>query len=522
MQAVEQPTSDQRRGERFVVNLLWNWMGVAAGLFTGLLLSPYLIKKLGPEAYGIWALSFALVEYYGFLDLGFRSATVKYVAHYWALDEPVAMSQIVNTALVYAGLISAGIFTVIFVSSGYLHYFFKVPPEYLHSFRILILLISLSWCLGFVLGIFGAGLEAIQRFDLYSKANVTATVLRASGTAVLLYFGYGLIAIGVLVVFTQCLGYLLFYIFFRRTAPAYEPSLRHASLATLRKMGSFGIHTFLINVSNLFLNQSPPMLIGHFFATAFVGYFQLPMRLIQYTAEAVGRIGIITNANAAELQARGDSRILSKLAIYANRYSLTLFMPLALALWVYPDRLFVLWAPSMASHSAPLLPVLLTGYMIAVVAEFSSGMLLQGLGRHQWIARGTLAEAIAVVALLIFALPRYGIMGAAWITAGCMVLNRGLFAPWLVSREMKFSFAGFLNSIYTRPVLSAIPAALLACTLRFTILPGRSWLQLFAAGAMVATVYFAVAFFLCLPAEHRSRVRGLVMDRLPLRRLRPA
>ena len=52
MDVVEQPATEHRGSERFVFGLLWNWMGVATGLFTGLLLSPYLIRKLGPEAYG--------------------------------------------------------------------------------------------------------------------------------------------------------------------------------------------------------------------------------------------------------------------------------------------------------------------------------------------------------------------------------------------------------------------------------------------------------------------------------------
>jgi len=512
MSAVERPVSHHHRGDRFVFNLLWNWTGVAAGLVTGLLLSPYLIRKLGPEAYGVWVLSFGLVEYGSFLDLGFRSAMVKYVAHYWALEDRLGVNRIINTGLAYAGLVSSGIFISSVLISGHLHNWFKISPAYLRDFRILIILISLSWCCGFVLSLFGACLEAIQRFDLYNQATVPSTVLRAAGTAILLYLGYGLVAIGVLVVVTQCLGYVLYYFLFRGAAPSFRFSPGLAGLKTLRMMGRFGIHTFVVNVSNLFLNQSPGVLIAHFLPAAFAGYYQLPVKLIQYTSDAVARIGIITNANAAELQARGDSRVLSELAVYTNRYSLALFMPLAIFFWCFGDRIFQAWAPSMAAYSAPLLPILLAGYMIAFVAQFSSGMLLQGLGRHQWFARGLLAEAAAVVVLLVLALPRYGIMSAAWIVAISMALNRGVFAPWLVSREMKFSFANFMHSIYTRPLIAALPAAALAYLLRVTILPGYGWAQLFAAGALIASAYFGLAFFLCLPPSHRSRLTALVVQ----------
>ena len=306
MDVVEQPATEHRGSERFVFGLLWNWMGVATGLFTGLLLSPYLIRKLGPEAYGLWTLSFAVVEYGTFLDLGFRSAIVKYVAHYRALSDSEGINHIVNTGLVYAGLVSGCIFIGTIFISGYLHYFLKIPTPLQSTFRLLIILVSLSWCFSFVFGLFGACLEAIQRFDLYNKATVTGSLLRAGGIAVLLYKGYGLIGIGVWTVGTQGLSYFLYTILFRRTIRTFRISHRYANLKTLRLMGSFGIHTFVVNISSLFLNQSPPMLIGHFFQAAFVAYYQLPMKLIQYTGEAVGRIGIITNASAAELHARGD------------------------------------------------------------------------------------------------------------------------------------------------------------------------------------------------------------------------
>src|SRR5215472_19146371 len=100
MPAVTQDHS-ARRGKRFIVSLLWNWLGVGAGLVAGLLISPYLIRKIGPEAYGIWVLSFALAENYVLLDLGFRSATVKYVAHFWATGESARVNEVLNTMVAY-------------------------------------------------------------------------------------------------------------------------------------------------------------------------------------------------------------------------------------------------------------------------------------------------------------------------------------------------------------------------------------------------------------------------------------
>jgi len=507
-------SAPRHRAARFIINAFWTWLGVGATLFTGFLLSPYLVRKLGPEGYGIWVLSFSLVDYYTFLDLGFRSATVKYVAHFWTLGDHDNVNAILNTAVLYAGAISAPLFVLIVLASNSFHKFFHISPELLPTFRLLMILISLSWCLGFVFNTFNAALEAVQRFDLSNKVNVVTIVIRSGGTAALLWLGYGLIGIGVLVVISQSLGYVLNVVSFRRIFPQLKLSRRFASLKTLKEMGKYGIHTFFLNMSYLFLNQSPPLVIGHFLPAAFIGFYSLPNRLIQYTGGAVSGIGAVVNANAAELQARGEKRALSQLAIFTNRYCLTLFMPLAIVFSMFGYELFRLWVPPAVQYAAPLLPILTVGYMIAVAAQYSSGMLLLGLGRHQWFARGQLIESIICVGALIYVTPRFGILGAAYVVAGCMIVDRGLFAPWLLSKELELSFMDFMLSIYMRPMLIALPVAVLAMWLRTSILPGVNWLQLFSASALVAVAYFIPAFYICLAEHHRTMLLRWVGARL--------
>jgi hypothetical protein len=48
------------RGERFFRNVLWSWTGVAASFFTGFVITPIVIRKLGPEHYGIWLQVFSI------------------------------------------------------------------------------------------------------------------------------------------------------------------------------------------------------------------------------------------------------------------------------------------------------------------------------------------------------------------------------------------------------------------------------------------------------------------------------
>ncbi len=81
-------------------NVLWSWLGVAVTIASGIFLSPYLIRKLGDEGYGVWVLVFGLIENYWLFDLGFRSATVKYSAHYRATGEVAKINEVINTLMI--------------------------------------------------------------------------------------------------------------------------------------------------------------------------------------------------------------------------------------------------------------------------------------------------------------------------------------------------------------------------------------------------------------------------------------
>ena len=385
----------QGRSERFFRSVIWNWAGVSISLITGFLLSPYLFRSLGPEGYGIWALAFSLIEYYWLLDLGVRSATAKFVAHHWTTGESEQVSEIMSTAVSYSCLIAAFMLAMVALAASRIESFFHISNSYHDSFRVLLMLMTVSWCLGLVFNLFSAALEAVQRFDVTNRIAIITTGSRAVVWFGVLYRGYGIVALGIATLANQCLMYGLNYYYFRKVLPDCRVSLRHAGLRTLKKMWGYGIHTFLQTVSTMGLNQGPPILIGHFLPTEFVGFYNLPVRLLQYTVEFIGRIGVVTNVNAAALAARDESRPLAKLAEYSNRYCLAMFMPLAILLGIYGGQFFRLWIGAAgAAQAAPLLPILLIGYVLAVVAQFSSSMLLLGLGKHQRYAKGLFAEAV--------------------------------------------------------------------------------------------------------------------------------
>src|ERR1017187_5631042 len=113
----------------FFHSVLWSWLGVMFSLVAGLLLSPYVIHHLGDERYGIWALVFSLVDYYSRVDFGFRSAVVKYVAHFRATGEMDRLETLISTGLVYFSIAAIAVAAASLVIAQNVTRWFNVPDR---------------------------------------------------------------------------------------------------------------------------------------------------------------------------------------------------------------------------------------------------------------------------------------------------------------------------------------------------------------------------------------------------------
>jgi O-antigen/teichoic acid export membrane protein len=509
------------RARRFFHGVLWNWVGVALNIAIGLLISPYIARKLGSERYGIWALVFSLVEYLWFFDLGFNTSVTQFVAKYRARNEPEQINRVINTGLVYFCVVA-----VVFALAALLVAWRGVAlfqigdPVNRADFRAMILIVGLGWAVNFPLHFFSSCLDAFQRYDHLTRTWVAQLLIRSVGCSLLLYFGFGLKELGAVVVLGQLVGNTLAMLAFRSVFPAMRLSALYVKFDLVKEMWSYGVHSFVANISNLLLSQGAPVMIGHFRMASFVGYYTFPSRLLGYSVEAVTRVGFVTRSNVVEMQAKGDEKAVYSLGIYLNRYCVTLFLPLVVYLLVYGTELLRRWVNlEFANACGPLLPVISLTTMFAVAGQFNSTSMLYGLSRHDRMARGLLVEAVLGIIGIWLVLPHYGILGVAWVVGILSVVNRGLYVPWLVCRALDSSFLGYMWGIYARPVLTAVPVLLVAQALKSAGVSGQSWRQLILMGAFACAAFYLPAFFTCVTREHRKlmlhSVAGMLRRVLP-------
>ncbi|HYM75117.1 MAG TPA: flippase [Candidatus Dormibacteraeota bacterium] len=439
-----------------------SWFSLGVNVITGIFISPYILHHLGDEAFGIWVLIFSATGFYGLFDLGIRSSIIRYVARYSATGEFDELNQLVNTAMFsYTGIgIVAMIITAI--ASHYVNVIFRIPPEFVTSARLLLLMVGASVSLGFPLGVFSGILEGLQRFYLLYIVNIVSTLLRAGLIVVALRRGGGLLTVALITVVLPLGNGIV------NAAAAFRllrlrVGTRYVNRSTLRLIAGYSGTTFLIIVASRLRFKTDAMVIGTFVSASAITYFTIGSRLVDYASEVVSSLAQIFVPMSSQTQAKGDVDGLRKIFVVGNRACAFIIFPITAVLTVLGKSLIEAWmGPKYIATSYPVLLVLLYPTTL-MLAQSASGRTLWGMAKHRTWAWVVLAEGVSNLVLSIILVRPYGIMGDAVGTAIPLTCSMVFFLPHHLCRLLGIKLRTYLYNAFLLPLVLCIPlvAALL-------------------------------------------------------------
>ena len=464
-----------------------SWFSLGMNVVVGIFLSPFILHRLGDDAFGLWILIFSVTGYYGLFDLGIRSSIVRYVAKYLATDEHEELNRLVNTAMFSYSGIGVLAMLVTLVATYYVNSIFRIPTEFVVTARWLLFMVGASVSLGFPLGVFSGILEGLQRFYLLNFVNVSSTLLRALLIVVALRHGGGLLTVAFITVSLPLLNGLV------NAAAALRHlhlrlGLRYVSRASLRRIASYSSTTFLIIVAGRLRFKTDAMVIGTFVSAAAVTYFTIGSRLVDYSTELIHSMAQIFVPMSSQSDALGDLDRLRKIFVAGNRMCALVILPVSAILVILGKSVIEAWVGARyVAASYPVLLVLLIPSTVMLM-QVASSRVLFGMGKHKMLAKVTLAEGIANLVLSIVLVRKYGIVGDAIGTAiplSCTVL---FFIPHHLCRLLKLRLLSYLRHAFLLPFGLTIPLVVVLLLERRWFIP-HHFLQLAEQIAMALSVY---------------------------------
>ena len=165
----------------------------------GLILTPFMIRKLGDSEYGLYTLIGSLIGYISVLDFGLNNTIVRFVSKYRALKDEDGEKNFLATTMFIYGIISAIVVIIGIVLFFNLDEIFKkLTPEELYKAKIMFVILIFNMAITLPGGAFTAISNAYERFVFPRALVIIKYILRSVMLVMILLLGSDSIGIVVL------------------------------------------------------------------------------------------------------------------------------------------------------------------------------------------------------------------------------------------------------------------------------------------------------------------------------------
>lgn len=389
-------------------NLFHNIFGVIFPLILAFISTPFLIKGLGVEQYGLLTIAWIFMGYFGFLDFGISRALTNLVAK--NRDEkllPYAWSCI-WTSFFLLLFISFAVCIAIHLNMDAIVHHVAKDSNLNQIIEKCFFLINASIPIVICNGLQKGALEGFERFDLINKIRVPMSLWSYSAPVVLLPFTNSVVDVVIFLIIGRLITSIFYFMVLKKLYVA-SPKYSKTALAALINTGGWIGFSSIMSPLMIYIDR---FVIASKVSLSSVAYYTTPMDAITKLLQPVDAISGVFFP-ALSRAALSDKDKFNKLYVQSfELLSILLFSGCALLILFGRYMLSIWLGDDFANHSYLILQVLAIGVFANGVARSPWGV-IQASGSASFTALFQLAQILPYFAILYYLSNSFGILGVA-------------------------------------------------------------------------------------------------------------
>jgi len=474
-------------------NTLFNLIGWAWTVGLAFVSVPYILNKLGKDAYGIFSIVSIVAGYLGLLNGPVAMGNVRFMAEAYAHEEWSELRQVAFGGLTINGALSLlGAFSMFLAADVLARRVFSIPPALVVTAVTSFRLAALSFFLnGLTAALQGIPI-AIRRFDILNLGGVLIGTLNIAVIVLALWLGWGLLGAVLAQAFSSLLGFMLFSIVAWRLIRKFPKSVRKSLLSAtfIKRLASFSSLLFAGRVTSQIGLQIDRTLIGILSGTTVLAYYTVPTKITDKIPSMMAVFSAALYPLSSEAVATDKVYELRQLyhkmiriLLWMSAFIASLLIVLSkdlLSLWIGPEFMVNSW--------------LVLGLLAAGVVWRSSGsvayQVCNGMGRADINLIASIGTAVFMAVPVAIMVPKWGAPGAA---LGAFI---GLFisnlAYDLFTQKKLLGCKSWRESLapYARIILAGA-----GTIVSVNFLPGHvsGWIGLIVRAGLISFIYVALS-----------------------------
>jgi O-antigen/teichoic acid export membrane protein len=500
-----------------------NYLRLGVTIASQVLLIPALVRNVGTESYGLYALVVSALSLCALLEFGAGVGALRAVAGADA-DDPRShdvRNATLSTLTVVTTLVGVLTLVALLALLPGAPSLLRVPAPLHDEARGLLLFLGLrSAVLPWPLGVFRGALIGRGDVALANGIQAGATALYAVVALILLPHGLGLVGFGALSLAAFLVEHAAYLFYCWRRIPGLRVSPRLFDRARLRDALALGGAQTLVSLAGILLLRTDPLIVGWRLSLEAVAIYAVALKVAEQGLNFVKQFANALPPIVASLDGRGDRKGLARLLVDGTRLSLLPAGLVGLPFFFLGGELLGLWmGPDFVAAGAPLAVLALATALTA--PQFVLASLFTYTGRYSWTGRiAALTAAVNVTASLCLVGP-LGLVGVALGSLVAVILVDLVYAGWLAARAHEVPLLRLWTQGLGRPMVAALVGAAVAPGLG-ALMPGPAWLTLAAKTAVLDLVFLLAFCLVAVRPEERAALLARAARLWPGTRVAPA
>jgi O-antigen/teichoic acid export membrane protein len=456
-------------------NVLANLAGQGWAVALALLCTPFYIKLLGTEAYGLIAFFFLLQSLLQLFDLGIGATLNREIARSVAAHTVETGTLVVSAEAWYWAL--GLIFGVVLLAAlpsfavWWLNPRALAEAEVAKAARVFAALALLQWPSAF----YGAGLAGLQKQTTANFIQMPFIATGAIGGLAFIWFGPRSVA--ALLGWQACTSFLQLLVLRRYfwSSMGLQRSQQVRDFAMLWKHWRFSLGVAGISIFGLVLTHLDKVILSRLLYLEAFAHYSLANTLARGLYVIITPVFSAYFPRLSTLVARNDMNELRQSYHTGNQLMAALLVPLAAVIAVFPTEIATLWlrdAP-LAKEIALVAPFLVLGVALNGLMNIPFALQL-AFGRTRIALWITIGLVVALVPGIILGAMLYGTQGAAFMWFALNILYVVIGAP-LTHRLLPGEMIRWL----LRDLMPAVLASLIVVVAAWFALAPTSGIRVF-------------------------------------------
>ena len=402
----------------------------------------FLLNTIGVAQLGIWSLVLATTSVTQIANFGLSGSVVKFVAKYVARGEDENISGVIQTAVLSVTAFGSCVLLIGYPIAKWV-LGLVIENEYIPlALSILPYAFLALWCM-MITGIFQAGLDGYQRFDIRSLLLMGGAILH-----LLLCFVfapiYGLIGVAYARVLVNVLILISSWLLLKRCLPALPAFPYRWNKDLFREIIGYGINFQIISITAMLYDPVTKALLSKFGGLSLVGYYEMASRMVQQFRALIVSANQVLVPAIADLKEKTPEKIQS---VYSNSYQLLFYLALPLYSFIIICTPIIseLWIGHYESVFVLFTILLAIGWLLNTL-NVSAYFAYLGIGELRW-------NVISHIAI--------GLLNAGLgFTMGILFSSIGVVVAWVSSLALGSSIICLSYHIkYRIPLIELLPKA---------------------------------------------------------------